>query len=424
MNIVCIGLNWKTPITVRERIAFDTAAQQAGLNELRGRHASAEFAILSTCNRTEVYAGQLNETKPIAADELAGFLSDARDVSIDEFFPHLYRHQGRDAAEHLFEVASGLDSLVLGEAQILGQAKQAYQAAVEAGVAGPLLHAVFQKAFNVAKRIQTETALSKGRLSIASAAVDYVQGVFETFRDKCVLIIGAGKMAELTATHLRDLHPERVLVTNRSPERAEHLAQRFAGQAWSFDKLDEALVQADIVISSTAADEPIMRLGQFSEIMKQRRQRLIAIVDIALPRDFDIGIAELPNVLLWNIDDLEKVRHETVHARRSELNAAQDIVRDELSRFDNMIASIKSGPIISQLDREYQRIIDDELDWLLPQLNGIDPSQQEKIRHFAHRLKNKLLHPPKRALRDHTREGNHGLLEAVQRLFGLERDDD
>lgn len=421
MNVVCVGVNWRTPISVRERLAFDASAREAGLRRLVAEQLGSEFAILSTCNRTEIYGA--GEGPAMSTDHLVRFLSDARDVSIDQFFPHLYQFEGRTAAEHLFQVAGGLDSLVLGEVQILAQVKDAYQAAVGAGSAGVVMHAVFQKAFNVAKRIQSETSLSKGRLSIASAAVDYIKGVFETFRDKTILIIGAGKMAELTAKHLQELEPARILVTNRNAERAQDLAARFGGQDWPFAQLKGALVEADIVISGTAAEEPIVYTADFAEVMKARRQRLIAIIDIALPRDFDVGISELENVLLWNIDDLEKVRQQTIRSRRSELQAAEAIVKEELERFSEVVASMKSGPIISQLDREYQRIIDDELAWLLPQLNGMSEQQQEKIKHFAHRLKNKLLHPPKMAIREHAQQGNHGLLDFVQRLFGLHRED-
>ncbi|MBX9652708.1 glutamyl-tRNA reductase [bacterium] len=423
MRILCVGLNWKTPIGVRERISFDRDSECTGLKRLREQYKGGEFAILSTCNRTEIFAASPDGVT-IARDDLARFVSESRDISLDEFFPYLYAHEGRPAASHLFEVAAGLDSLVLGEVQILGQVKEAYQIAVESGAAGPVLHALFQKSFNVAKRIQTETGLSKGRFSIASAAVDYIKGVFEVFRDKTILIIGAGKMAELTMKHLAELEPARVIVTNRNPDRAKQLAEKLGGQTWDFKRLHDALVDADIVISSTAAEDPIIHASEFAQVMKARKQRLIAIVDIAVPRDFDSAIAELPNVLLWNIDDLEKVRNQTVRARKSEMRSALSIVEEELEKFEASLAAIKTGPIITQLDREYQRIIDDELAWLFPQLNGLPDVEKDKIRHFAHRIKNKLLHTPKTALRDHSKEGHHTLLENVQRLFGLTREDD
>lgn len=423
MKILCVGLNWRTPIAARERIAFDDDARKAALIHLREKFTDAEFAILSTCNRTELYTASAPGGAAATSEDLVRFLSDFRDVSLEEFHPHLYALRDRDAVTHLFEVASGLDSLALGEAQILGQVKDAYQSAVACGTAGSLFHAVFQRALRVAKRVQTETGLSKGRMSIASAAVDYIQGVFEVFHDKTMLVIGAGKMAELTVKNLVELEPARLLVTNRNSDRALVLAAKFGGEAWPFEDLRQALVNADIVVSSTAAPEPIVRLPEFEQIMRDRRQRLIAILDIALPRDFETNIGKLSNVLLWNIDDLERVRHETIRARRNELEAAHAMIQEEFRLFEGAVAEIRSGPIINRLDQEYQRIIDDELAWLLPQLNGLTDAHREKIQHFAHRIKNKLLHPPKTAIREDTRRGHHGILESVQRLFGLMKED-
>lgn len=423
MNIVGIGLNWTAPVGVRERIAFDAETRALGFARLREEFPLAEFAILSTCNRTEIYAAAGPDNPPVDVDDLVRFLSVARDVSLEEFHPHLYALDGAAAIAHLFEVSAGLDSLVVGEAQILGQVKESYQAAVQAGAAGPMFHVIYQKAIQVAKRIQNETGLSKGRLSIASAAVDYIRGVFETFHDKTVLVVGAGKMAELTVKHLQALRPGRLLTTNRHPERAQKLAEAFGGEARPFDRLYDALVEADIVVSSTAAETAIVDVREFRSIMKDRRQRMIAIVDIAMPRDFDVAIGELDNVLLWNIDDLQKVRRQTMTTRRAEIDAARKILEEEYRRFESSVAELKSGPIITRLDQEYQRIIDDELAWLWPQLNGLSDSDREKIQHFTHRIKNKLLHPPKLAIREHAREGGHGILETVQRIFGLIRDD-
>lgn len=423
MKVLCVGLNWRAPVGVRERVSFDASSLASGLARLHADCPSAEFAILSTCNRTEIYAATRPDAPPVDADDLIRFVSVVRDVSLDEFYPHLNVLDGASAVRHLFEVAAGLDSLVVGEAQILGQVKEAYQSAVQAGTAGPILHAICQKAFQVAKRIQSQTGLSRGRLSIASAAVDYIRGVFETFHDKTVLVIGAGKMAELTVKHLQSLHPGRLLMTNRNPDRAARLAEKFAGQPYPFDRLHQALVEADIVVSSTAAEAAIVDAREFRAIMKERRHRMIAIVDIALPRDFDVAIGEMDNVLLWNIDDLEKVRNQTLSSRRAEIDEARGILEEEYQRFEASIAELKSGPIITQLDREYQRIIDDELEWLWPQLNGISDADRERIQHFAHRIKNKLLHPPKLAIREHLREGGHGILETIQRVFGLTRDD-
>lgn len=423
MKLLCVGVNWKTPVAVREKMAFDSDARARGLAELRSDFGDVEFALLCTCNRTEIYAASSDSGRSVSVDDLTQFLSRSRDVSLEEFVPHLFAFDGPEAVRHLFEVAAGLDSLVLGETQILGQVKEAYQDAVACESAGPILHALFQKSLSAGKRVRTETGISKGRFSIAGAAVDYIRGVFEVFHDKTVLLIGAGKMAELTATHVMDLRPARLIVVNRSQEAAERLAARKGGVVRPFSQLREALVDADIVVSSTAAPAPIVTAREFPQIMKERRQRLIAIVDIAVPRDFDAAVGELDNVLLWNIDDLESVRQQAIRSRRTEFDAAERILEEEQRLFDAAAAELRSGPIISRLEREYQRIIDDELAWLWPQLNGVSDVDREKIRHFAHRIKNKLLHPPKTAIREDTRHGRHGVLETVQRLFGLVKDE-
>lgn len=420
MKLLCVGLNWKTPIRIRERVAFEGLKLPRALSELKTLHQGREFAILSTCNRTELYAAS-TQPQGVDIDDLCEFLAHFQEISLSEIYDYLYFHEDAGAALHLFKVASGLDSLILGEAQILGQVKQAYEAATATQTVGTLLHTLFQRAFTVAKRVQNETALSKGKLSIASAAVDFVRGVFERFSDKTALVIGAGKMAELTLTHLAELKPQKVLICNRNRERAEQLAAKFHGEVRSFESLHESLIEADIIISSTGSDQPIVRADEFQQVMKARKQRWVAIVDIALPRDFETSIAEIENVMLWNIDDLEKVRNQTMRTREKELDRALKIVDGEVDLFQSSLAIKQSAPVIGRLEQEYQRILERELEWLLPQLNGIPVDQQEKIRHFAHRLKNKFLHPPKAALRAEAMNGKpHGLLDALRKLFALD----
>lgn len=423
MKLFCIGLNWKTPVRVRERLAIEGENLAEAFQRLRALFSADEFTILSTCNRTEIYAAHREGNPGAEIHDLCEFLARFHDLPLTEFYDHLYLHEDTGAALHLFKVTSGLDSLILGEAQILGQVKAAYQAAVDHHAAGMAMHHLFQRALSIAKRVHTETDLGKGRLSIASAAVDYIRGVFDDFREKTVLVVGAGKMAELTLTHLRELHPGNVVICNRTPERAERLIAKFGGDYVPISDLRHALVQADIVISSTGAEEPIIREREFIDIMKERRHRLMAIVDIAVPRDFDVTIGDLDNVLLWNIDDLEKVRFSTLGSREKELDRALRIVDGEIEAFQAALALQQSGPVIGRLEREYDRIMQQELEWLLPQLNGIPEEQKEKVRHFAHRLKNKFLHPPKAALRAEARTGTpHGLIEAMRRLFGLQED--
>lgn len=423
MRLICVGLNWKTPVAIRERLAIDEARLPDALTQLCQRFPGAEFVLLSTCNRTEIYAARSDLAAGPEIHDICEFLADFHCWSLPEFYDHLYFHEEAGTVLHLFTVASGLDSLVLGEGQILGQVRDAYQSAANCKSCGNLLHGLFQRALAVAKRVQTETDLSKGRLSIASAAVDFIRGVFEDFGGKTLLVIGAGKMAELTLTHLQELQPGRTLICNRNRQRADELIARFGGTYHPFEDLSGALTQSDIVVSSTGASEPIVRANSFAAIMKARRHRLMAVVDIAVPRDFDVAIGQLDNVLLWNIDDLEKVRIKTLRSRERELDHALRIVEGETTTFQASLAFQQSGPVIGRLEKEYQRIMEQELEWLLPQLNGMADEHKEKIRHFAHRLKNKFLHPPKAALREEAKAGTpHSLLDAMRRLFGLQDD--
>jgi glutamyl-tRNA reductase len=421
MKLVCVGINWKTPVRIRERLAFDGPKVAEALPQLRDSSSGLECVILSTCNRTEIYTANSRENRQPCAEASNEFLAQFHKLPRSEFADHLYSLEDWAAAEHLFSVAAGLDSLVLGETQILGQVKLAYQWAVEQQTAGPILHSLFQRALGAGKRVHNETALSRGRLSIASAAVDYIRGVFDEFDDKSLLVIGAGKMAELVLTHLKELAPKTITVCNRTTERADKLVARLGGRVRPFEELRSALIEADIVISSTGAEQPLLFAPEFQGIMAARRHRLVAILDIAVPRDFDPEIARIDNVLLWNIDDLEKVAYRTLRQRERELNKALRIIEEETRAFQASLAFQQTSPVIGKLDSEYQRIIDQELGWLWPQLNGVADEHRDKIRQFAHRLKNKLLHLPKSALRAEASAGrHHGLVDALRRLFGLD----
>lgn len=421
MKLLCVGLNWRTPLSLRETLALDGDKAMHAALELRRNYPQTEFVVLGTCNRTEVYAAWSEPAASPDAEMLFEFLgsrSEARPPKIGDF---LYRHEDAAVVEHLFHVAGGLDSLVLGEAQILGQVRTAYQTGVERETAGPHCHALFQKALAVAKRIQTETELSRGRLSIASAAIEHLTGVFERFSDKTVLVIGGGKMAELALVHLAALKPGQLLTINRTNERAEELAVKFGGAARPFAGLLNSLAEADIVLSSTGAELPIVHAAEFQNVMKARKQRLMAILDIAVPRDFDPAIRDFDNVLLWDLDDLEKIRYKTLRAREKELDKALKIVEAESAAFEAAVALQRTGPIIGQLEREFGRITEEELDWLMPQLNGLPDRDREKIRQFAHRMKNKFLHHPKAALRAEAQTGGlQSMVVAFRKLFRLD----
>lgn len=421
MKLACVGCNWKTPIALRERLAAEGPKLSAMLEKAKSLGQGWEAVLLSTCNRTELYAfAPPDNGDDFGVQRLTDFLAHERGVSLGEIRPHLYFHEGAGTALHLFQVAAGLDSLVIGEVQILGQTRDAYQAAVDAGVVGPMLHGLFQRAIAVAKRVQNETELSKGKLSIASAAVEFILGVFDGLRDKTVLVIGAGKMADLTLQRLVERRPKKLLIVNRTAERAAELANKFEGELRPFDGLQQALIEADVVVSSTGADRPIVDAEFFERVHQSRRGRHLAIIDIAVPRDFDPAVGDYDNVFLWNIDHLERVRGKTLRQREKAYDQALKIIDSEVASFEAALAVQQAGPILAQWDAQLTEVAERELEWLLPQLNGIPQADHEKIRQFAHRLKNKFLHAPRTAIRKESEAGDHrSLLEALRKLFGL-----
>jgi len=421
MRLACVGCNWKTPVALRERLAVDPAKLPGVLERAKALGGGWEAVLLSTCNRTELYAfAPADSPEEFGVHRLCEFLAEERGAPLEQLRPHLYFHEGAGAALHLFQVASGLDSLVIGEVQILGQTRDAYQAAIDAGTIGPTLHALFQRALAVAKRVQNETTLSKGKLSIASAAVEFILGVFEGLEDKTVLVIGAGKMADLTIRRLVERRPRRLLLINRTEERAAELAAKFGGEARPFDGLHQALVDADVVVSSTGADRPVVEAAFFAGVHRERRGRHLAIIDIAVPRDFDPAVGDFDNVFLWNIDHLERIRGKTLRQREKAFDQALTIVDEEVAAFEAALAVQQAGPVLARWDAQLTEIAERELDWLLTQLNGMSDGDREKIRQFAHRLKNKFLHPPRTALRNEVEAGGRrSLLEALRKLFGI-----
>jgi glutamyl-tRNA reductase len=283
-------------------------------------------------------------------------------------------------------------------------------------VAGGLLHPLFQRAFAAAKRVQAETGLGKGRVSIASAAVDFIQGVFDDLRGKTALVIGAGKMAELTLRHLAGLKPARVLVCNRTPERAAALAAEHGGEVAPFAELHLALAQADVVVSSTGADRPIVTAAEFAATHRRRRGRHLAVIDLAVPRDFEEAIGEAENVFLWNIDHLERVRQQTLLARKGAVEHAQRIVAEEVAALRASLSRQDYAPAFAALDARLDAIADQELARLLPQLPPLTEDQQAKLKDAFRRTKNKFLHPLRNAA---AQSGDGTLLAALRRLFGL-----
>ncbi len=408
-------------VQVRERLAFTPAQAEAALANLRQQFPGAEAVLLSTCNRIEVYTAAEDPLQAPSHHDVAEFLARFHGLHVYDIFDDLFERTAEDAVLHLFSVAAGLDSMVVGEPQILSQVKQAYELARDQNSAGAITHAVFQAALRVAKRVTSETSIARKRVSIPSVAVsDFAGRIFETFSDKHVLVIGAGEMGEETLRYLQDEGARNVTVINRSLQRAEQLAAHWQGRAVPWEALGNALVEADLVVSTTGATEPIVTCDDFHAIEPKRFQRPLFILDLAIPRDFDPAVGECLGVYLYSIDDLQKACQENLREREKELPTAIRIVEEESKEFMAQLNHRATGPIIKRLKQGWQQPKDDELRRLFNKLPDLDDKARAEIMQAFDRLINKLLHPPLESLRDESRHGiPHSLLESLKRLFQL-----
>ena len=421
MNLRAIGCNVDSaPLEIREKLAFDPAKLARALAELPARY-GAEAVVLGTCNRVELYIARSETESPIHSPLIAEFLGEVHQLPVDLIRPHLYEFADAEAVKHLFRVAAGLDSVVLGEGQIAGQVSEAFAEAQKASATGPLLNVLFPAASRVSKRVRTETKIAEGHVSVPSAAVDHLRLVFETFTDKTVLVIGAGEMGRLTLNHIQELHPARVLVTNRSPEKARQAAAECGGHPIPWDQLDEALVQADIVLSTTGAPEPIVKRRWFEEKVRHKRGgRTLVVFDLAVPRDFDPKLHDGDRVSVFNVDDLNRVADQWKNARRKHLPAAEAIVTGEVTKFVHDWNRRKDGPVIGQLTAEMDRQRELIVLPLLAKLNGkLTDADKAYIEGAFRLLQNRYLHGPIAALQEASRNGHTGLREALMKLFGL-----
>ena len=422
MKLQMVGLSHHTaPVEIRERLAFSRDQAVSALARLRQRYPEAEAVLLSTCNRVELYVASETATACPSHHDVVTFLAEFHGLDPVEIFGELFERTGEDFVRHLFMVAASLDSMVVGEAQILGQVKQAYELAMSVESVGPLTNAAFQAALRVAKRVATETAIQQKRVSIPSVAVaDYASQFFERFEDKHVLVIGAGEMAEETLRYLMDAGARQVTVVNRSRQRAEELARQMTGLVRTWDQLHESLVEADLVVSATGAAEPIVKAAEFKTIVAERFQRPLLILDLAIPRDFDPAIGDLQAIYLCTIDDLSAACQRNRKEREKEWPKAERIIDEETARFMADLHHRATAPTIRRLKARADEVKTDELKRLLGRLPALDSKTQEEVRIAFDRLVNKLLHPPLESLRDEAQRGTpHGLLEALKRLFQL-----
>jgi glutamyl-tRNA reductase len=427
MNLLAIGCSYHTsPVEVRERLAFNSDQLPLALEALTVRF-DCEAVILSTCNRVELYLArvpeQVSETPsaPLDGQAVAAFLADFHGLTVDQVTPHLYTKQQAEAVHHLFHVAASLDSLIIGEGQIAGQVKTAYEKAQEYAAIGPLLHALFQHARQVARRVRTETGIARGHVSVSSAAVDYVRQVFDHFGDKTILVIGAGKMGELTLRHLRSLEPRRILVTNRSPDKALAVAQGCGGEAVAWEKLDDVLPRADIILSTTGAPEPIVTAARWQRLAHNRTGGPVVILDIAVPRDFDPNIHDGDRTCLFNIDDLKRTRDATLADRRKHVPPAEAIVTHEANRFLIDWKRRRHGPVIERLTKDLEAKRAHIVQNLLRRLNGrLTDADRREIEGAFRLLQNQILHGPISALAaEANTEQGPSLLAAMRKLFRL-----
>jgi glutamyl-tRNA reductase len=419
-----LGVNHTTaPLEVREKLAFNNAQREAALRAFKQQFGECEAVLLSTCNRVELYIARPVHGHP-RAEEALSFLSAFHAIDPQIVQPHLYHHSGREAVEHLFSVASSLDSMVLGETQIIGQVREAYEFARDQSCAGSLLNPLFQKAIAVAKQVIRDTSLTDGRVSVASVAVDHAGRIFDHFGDKKVLCIGAGKMAQLVLRNFAALKPKSLLICNRDGAKADALAGQFNGTAVPFESLDDHLAAVDVVISSTGSAKPIIAADRFSIVHRKRRYRPIFLIDIALPRDIEPAVGQLQNVYLYNLDDLQKVVAQTHDNRQSTIVEAKKIVTDAVEEYLRAHRIRALGPVIDQLYKRYHSVAQEELQRTLHKLPNMSEEEKAHLDDLARRIVNKLLHDPVQALRsaDDTHQPASLYVHAMEQLFKLKDD--
>lgn len=423
MTLAFVGGTHRTvPLALRERLAFSAEQATEALARFRERFPGREGVLLSTCNRVELYAaGAESDGPPPPPDQLVSFLAECRGIDAGLLAPVLSGDRDEAVVRHLFSVAAGLDSMVLGEPQIVSQVKQAWSLAQESRTSGPLTGEMFQAALRTAKRVATETALGRERTSIPSVAVaDFASAVFERFDDKRVLLIGAGKMAAETLRYLREAGARDVAIVNRTAGRADALAARLGARAGGFGNLVAELAAADLVVSTTGATQPVVTPELFAEVESSRGGRPLVVLDLAIPRDFDPRIGERPGVWLSSIDDLAAACDANRKSRQRELPGAMTIIEEETRRFMGDMHHRSTAPVIERLRAGWNETGEAELDRLFRRLPGLDDSARAEIRQAFDRYAAKLLHPPLVSLRSASRAGPpHGLLDALKRLFDL-----
>ena len=419
MNIVIVGLSHKTaPVEIREKVAFPPTEMEAPLQQLVGLPSVSEAVIVSTCNRVELYV--ISRQSDAAIIEMKQFLADFHALKLETLQDHLYDFEGAAAIQHVLRVAASLDSMMIGEPQILGQIKTAYGYACEYKTVGIILNRFLHKAFSVAKRVRNETAIASNAVSVSFAAVELARKIFDSLENKTVMLIGAGEMCELAAKHFVNNGVSKVLVTNRTFSRAEKLAEEFNGTAVSFDNFREQLHRVDIVLSSTGAPDYVLSAKKLKEVCKERRYKPMFMIDIAVPRDIDPAANKLDSIYLYDVDDLQGVVQANLKERQKEAAKAELIVNAEVSQFQNWLSTLEVKPTIVALRQQLEQIRQVEIGKTLSNLNTLNDKERKAIESMTCAIINKILHHPTYILKQASNgdDGNQ-YLDAVRTLFDL-----
>ncbi len=420
MPLQILGINHTTaPVEIRERVVIPESRLSEALSSLTEVEGINAGVIVSTCNRTELYC----ETEFDEVDPMTAWMANFHDLKTGDITGCIYHHQHEEAIRHILRVASGLDSMVLGEPQVLGQLKNAYQAAIDHHALGIHLDRLFQHTFSVAKQVRSETSIGSSPVSVAYAAVTLAKQIFADMSKQTALLIGAGETNELVARHLHNHDIGRIIIANRSYDRAHHLAKQFDAYAIELSEISSHLAEADIVISSTASDEPILTLEYAKDAVKKRRHRPMLMVDIAVPRDIDPAIEQLEDIYLYSVDDMQGIIQENMKSREAAAEEAQDIIEEHVSQFMGWIRTRDAVPTIRGVRDWAEELKTEVADKARRQL-AQGKSPDDVINQLAHNLTNKLIHQPCTRLREAGFQQEEDIIEAARHLFGLDESED
>jgi len=420
VNLILVGVNHKTtPVEIREKLAFTKGKIEESVDRLFNFPDIIEHTILSTCNRVEIYARANCQDSAIKA--IKQFICDFHEVSPVELEDHFYSYRNEEAVEHLFRVSSSLDSMILGEAQILGQVKDAYSLAKDLRSTGLVLNQLFKKAFSIAKKVREETGIAERSVSISSAAVELAQKIFDDLENRTVMLVGTGEMAELAAKHLISYGVMTVYVTSRTYDRAVNLARTLNGSALDFEAFKNELHRADIVITSTSAPNFIIKKEMVEKAIHQRKNKPIFFIDIAVPRDIEPDLNDLENIYLYDIDDLQVVVSANMKEREKEAENAMNFISQEVTKFNNWVGTLDAVPTIVEIRKKAENIRMQEIEKTLKKISYLSEDDKKLLRQMSSSMVNKILHKPTIKLKQKTQsEDGHVYLKAIRHLLHLD----